>query len=645
MGSPFSHFLKGGFIGVDIFFVISGFLITSIISNEVSSGTFSFRGFYYRRAWRILPALIFVTLISIPFAWILLSPDRLAVFSQSLVGIGLFVSNVYFWLTSGYFSPAAEEQIMIHTWSLAVEEQYYIVFPLLFLMLWRRNKVFLGVSITLVMSLALAEFLGRVAPSAAFYFVFSRVWELLVGSLAGYYAFRYGLPDGRNGSYLWKVIGRNRNILGWFAAAGLIFSLIFYSSTLVIPGIMFLLPVGCAALLLICVYKDGLLYSALSARPMVGIGLISYSLYLFHQPVFAFLRVSQLDYPTLWQMLCALLAVVFLAWFSWAFVEQPFRKVKVNIWKTFLGLGGVVVGIVGLGLFGHLKEGFPSQRFNPVTVAAFESAVASPDRDRCHNRSPEGACHYNDETNATVFVVGDSHAVELAYGLSEPLSQQSIGTVHLSRSGCPPALTFETDVAGCSAWTEAVVEHLKNSSPGVVVFVYRHASYLFGVNDREKIKYPNLPNKPNNIQSGSSDDEKRRSYWASLEKMIELTRDAGHKVIVVQPFPEISRPIEAYLLHDAASASGSKTYTLPSVSRDYYIARSGKVRDRIDDFASKTDNVYVSDPMPVFCDEDTCYAVRDGVSLYFDDDHPSVAASTLFARNLLSDIGSASDSN
>lgn len=635
MGDPFSYYLGGGFIGVDVFFVISGFLITSIIFREMHAGTFTFHNFYERRAWRILPALILVTLVSALFAWELMSPEQLTRYSQSLVGIGLFASNIYFWLTSGYFATSSEELPMIHTWSLAVEEQFYVFFPLLLCFLWRRARVMTGLTVALIIGLVLAEVMGRFAPSAAFYLVVSRAWELLAGSLAGYFVARYGLPDGTSGPPVWQILGTYRTVLGWVGALGLAVSLAFYTGDFVTPGLLFIVPVGSAVLLLVCVHKDGLLCRVLAVKPMVAIGLISYSMYLWHQPVFAFLRIAYLDYPSPWIMTCAGFGVVLLAWLSWALVEQPFRKKKLHLLHAVIVLGGLMITITGIGLAGHIQNGFGPQRFDPVILAAFDAAAHSPDRDKCHNLPPYAACQYNIHALPMVTVLGDSHAVELTYSLAKTLKDYGYGVTHLSRSGCPPALTFETNVNGCANWITSAIDALENSPPATIILIYRHAFYLSGSNYRADITYPALPDTPHHIQSSNTADANRSTYWSSFQTMVMRLLSARHNVIVVQPFPEISRPITSYLLR---SEYDVETSSIISTSRAYYEARTADIREKLITLAENRNSIELFDPVPVFCDAQYCYAMRDGIPLYFDDNHPSVMGTDIITENLISII-------
>lgn len=222
---------KGGYVGVDIFFVISGFLITSILVEELDTGRFSILGFYERRARRILPALFLVLLVCIPFAYSLLLPNQLKDFSQSLIAVSLFVSNILFWQESGYFEPAAEEKPLLHTWSLAVEEQYYIVFPIFLLVFWTTGKPKLSSLLLLVAtaSLLLCEWGWRNSPSANFYLAPTRAWELLAGSLTAFVVAKFGV--------------QRNNIISWIGFFLIAFAIFGFNKNMPFPSSLGLVPV------------------------------------------------------------------------------------------------------------------------------------------------------------------------------------------------------------------------------------------------------------------------------------------------------------------------------------------------------------------------------------------------------------------
>lgn len=308
--APFS----GGYVGVDIFFVISGYLITSILIGDLRARQFSILRFYERRARRILPALIVMMAVCLPLAWALLLPEAFRDFSQSLVAVTLFASNVLFWLESGYFAPAAELKPLLHTWSLAVEEQYYIVVPLILWAFWRRGEARLAWALALLaaLSLAVCLWLAPRAPSANFYLLPSRAWELLAGSLCA-----FALRDG------W----RPKSELGALAGLGLIVAAVVgFDADTPFPSLWTLLPVGGTALIILCAQPGTRVAGLLSLPALVGVGLISYSAYLWHQPLFAFARAWTIFEPSTAAMLALSGLALGLGWLSWRFVEQPFRR-------------------------------------------------------------------------------------------------------------------------------------------------------------------------------------------------------------------------------------------------------------------------------------------------------------------------------
>lgn len=311
-------YISGGFVGVDVFFVISGYLITSIIAMELDKKEFSIVRFYERRARRILPALFVVLAITSITASFIMLPFELKVYGESLLGVIFFVSNFTFWQQSGYFAPAAELNPLLHTWSLAVEEQFYIIFPIVLAVLWRwrRHFVFIILLLTALGSLMLADMLSSRAPSANFYLLPTRVWELLVGALIALWLMYRPQPTGLSAELL--------------AGGGLVLvgaSLFLFNAATPFPSLYALIPVLGAGAIILAAQPETITGKLLSWRPMVAVGLISYSAYLWHQPLFAFARIfAQNNQPPLSLMLGLAITALILAWFSWAIIEQPFRN-------------------------------------------------------------------------------------------------------------------------------------------------------------------------------------------------------------------------------------------------------------------------------------------------------------------------------
>ena len=365
----------GGFVGVDIFFVISGYLITTILINDLEGDRFSIIRFYERRARRILPALFFVMAVSLPVAFAVMTPPQLEDFGQSLVAVALFVSNIFFYFSEdGYFAPQTELYPMLHTWSLAVEEQFYIVFPILLLLLWRfgRMSAFWVLGGIGLASLILAD-QGWRWPQANFYLALSRAWELLAGAFCAFVLTRRA-PMANNAL----------SLAGLVLVLGTIFLL---DKTYPFPGRYAVPTVLGTMLIILFATPQTWVGRVLSLKPILFLGLISYSAYLWHQPVLAFARIHWIVELPLWLKYAAILASLGLAWFSWHFVEQPFRKAKGGLLPGRRGLfvasgvGLAATIVLGVGL--SLGKGLPGRYPAPDFIAAGQFALPQIDNGYC----------------------------------------------------------------------------------------------------------------------------------------------------------------------------------------------------------------------------------------------------------------------
>ncbi|QPH53565.1 acyltransferase family protein [Pontivivens ytuae] len=608
------HFLSGGFLGVDIFFVISGYLITAIIAEEVAQGRFSIARFYERRARRILPALTVVLVATLPFAWAWMMPSQLEDYGASLVAVMLFASNILFFLQLDYFGPAAEELPLLHTWTLAVEEQFYIFFPLLMLAIWRFGpRVVVGVLVALfLLSLAASEVGWRVADEANFYLLPFRAWELLAGSLCA-------LAQRRFGQSRSEVLAG----IGLLMIAG---AILMFDKTTPMPSLWGLIPVGGTALVILFAATGTWTARLLSVRPMVAIGLISYSAYLWHQPLFAFARIRLLEPPSLPLMLTLAALSLVLAAISWRFVEQPFRRKEARwlparsaVFGATAAISGVVLA-VGLTLF--LRPGTPESHGLSARHAAYlQSARPSPQRADCHSTGgnqidPEQPCVFFAE-DARVAVFGDSHVVELSYALARLLERDGEGVIQLSQSACPPKYEAPPYSSLCARWTrEALDALLADETVTHVVVGYRLNSKLFGGHEQV---WPAQP-------ASFSEDDRDATMDALHGILAELAQTK--EVILVAQSPELPAPVTELVYRDFTDGYGN----LVGVSEAWWEARSRYERARRDELPA---GVSVVDPMGLFCAEGNCVAGRDGVAYYFDDDHLSIHGAELVAREIL----------
>ena len=365
---------SGGFVGVDVFFVISGYLITSIIIKEKEEGTFRLVNFYERRIRRILPALYLVSIFCIPFAWIFMLPDPLENFGQSLVATTLFSNNILLTLTAGYWDLAVEFKPLIHTWTLAVEEQYYVIFPLFLLITWSFGKrwIIIIISIIALMSLSAAQWGIRNHPEATFYLLPTRIWELLIGSLISFYLFKKKEPKGNQ---LLSIVG----------LLMVSYSIIKFDESTPFPSIYTLLPTVGTALIIIFTSPQTVLHRLLSKKFLVGVGLISYSAYLWHKPLFAFSRIYSIEEFDLALYSFLILLTFLLAFFTWKFVEVPFRKkekikaltvYKIKALTVYSLAMSVGVILVVSGYFFHITHGIPKRIFSDNSVESSDMYIS-----------------------------------------------------------------------------------------------------------------------------------------------------------------------------------------------------------------------------------------------------------------------------
>lgn len=447
----------GGFVGVDVFFVISGYLITALLLADLDRGRFSLATFYERRARRILPALFFVMACCIPPALIWMLPGAFQDFAEAAGTVALFLSNFLFIEKLDYFAPAAETNPLLHTWSLAVEEQFYIVFPPILWALWRMGGTRLALAGTLVLALAsfgLSEWAWRAFPAQNFFFSPSRAWELLAGAFCA-----FALRDDRWPRLATGPGGAWRDALALAGLAAIGLAVAVYDTDTPFPSVYALLPVAGAALIILFARPSALVTRLLSLRAMVGIGLISFSAYLWHQPLFAFARVLQGAHPGGGVMLALSALSLLLAALTWAYVEQPFRthgtapaRLLSRRWQVFGASGVAIAGFTAFGIWGHLTDGradiwltnaAPMERQTYLLLEAARAGGGSEGTGPCRfdirALTPEITQRLQrcrDQHGAGVAILGDSHAIDLARALLENSAAPFL--FGLSRGGCRP---------------------------------------------------------------------------------------------------------------------------------------------------------------------------------------------------------------
>jgi peptidoglycan/LPS O-acetylase OafA/YrhL len=605
---------SGGFVGVDVFFVISGYLITTIILIDLAQGRFSIARFYERRARRILPALTVVLLACLPFSWAWMMPRELELFGKSLISTAMFGSNIQFWRESGYFDTATDLKPLLHTWSLAVEEQFYLIFPLVLAVIWRwrRGLAMPALLVVGLASLILAEWGARNAPSANFYLLPSRIWEFLIGALVATRHIRM------SGTIAPRVLAE----CGGFAGLGLIIYAVFnFDATSAMPSLLTLIPAGGTALVLGLAQSGTIVARLLSWRPLVGIGLISYSAYLWHQPVLAFARIRLISSPEGGVMVVLLAATFGLAWISWRYVERPFRG------TAALLPGGWRIGIASLSSIGAAcmigavllaGNGFGG-RLSPAglrfdSVAGMQEPLApnyglNADCDAGRFVTP-ATCSLSDRPEIALW--GDSYAMHLAQAMRYSASARPFIQLTLSQCGPIPGLAQNgtlTAWQSCISFNdEALVWILAHESIEVVVL-----SSPFGQADA------GLFTRNGSMVLGR--ETRQTAMAVSLDNLALEMAAAGKRLVIVSPPPRTGLDLGLCYMRSRLMGLAPNSCDFPQTVD---LIHNPLPHDLLQRLELRAPVIWLKD---LLCQSGICRTYLDGVPLYRDTGHLSVAGS------------------
>ena len=584
----------GGFIGVDIFFVISGFLITGIIAREIDAGAFSILKFYERRARRILPALLaMIAFVLGMSSWLFLPSDLEGVAPSALAAIG-FIANVWLFTQTGYFQASAETTPLLHTWSLGVEEQFYIGVPILLILIARfapgwRVQTLLGLT---AVSFAWAVFKQADTDGFAFYMLPPRAWELLAGSLLA-----MGVVPAVRQRWLAEIVCA-------LALATIVLATTFYDHGTVFPGVTALAPVVAAAALIHCA-PGTLSGRLLSLKGPVWIGLISYSLYLWHWPLIVFWKYAHNGEMSGLASAVIIAASILVAWASWRWIEQPFRSPvrfpKERIWR-WSGAGVALASAASIAL---LLQGGWASRFDEQTLHyARAAADYSPVRAECITDAisdhPQ-SCTLGANTAPTAIIWGDSHAVEIAWVLGERHGAHGKAIMQRTRGSCPPAVGYEVARdPRCTQFNANVIEELAATPSITTVYL---AAYW------------------------ASDNYRLAKVDRQLDATITQLQALGKQVVLIGPIPSQSGPVPRLLALEGDAA--------PTRSASEFAEATRWFTQHYPDW--RTRGVSIIEPLPMLTEGERTVIVAGGQPLYYDNHHLSLAGARHILEGYLQD--------
>jgi len=641
---------SGGFVGVDVFFVISGYLITTIIISEMAEEKFSIINFYERRARRILPVLFFMMAVCLPFAWLWMSPAYLRDFGQSLVAVSIFSSNILFWLESGYFDTAAELKPLLHTWSLSVEEQYYIFFPIFLMLAWKLGVKWILIFLLIIffVSLSIAVWGTQYSTdnkiiSGAFFLLPARVWELLIGIFAAFYL--------KYNTYLKShSLNQALSILGLVM---IIYSIIAFDETTPFPSLYSLIPTTGTVLLILCSVPKTYVHKFLSLKYIVVIGLISYSAYLWHQPILAFARHRLLGDVSDVILIALCLTSLAMAWFSWRFVESPFRNKTMFNRKSIFAMSAVgSIIFFALGFFLHVNTITPSK------VIFSHKEISIPYKyhgiiDKGRECSPplllldEKPCEiFGGGRLGEVIIVGDSHARVLSESF-----YSSVDSFHklvdLTASACPFLLDLNIYIDRtliCSSdYQLARKKILIERRNSTVVYQARLPLYFYG-NGFDNGKPGGNEIRARIRFTGKKTffdiEEERQHFIESLINSLEFIANNNKNLILILPsFSNGWDPVDRLFAMESQGRSLQEARNYLAIQKNVVNQRVDRLRGELLSMSKRFDNVIIVDPNRYFCSEEFCSPLSSNDELFFTDaDHFSLKTNNLIFNEVLNSM-------
>ncbi len=635
----FPGWLSGGFVGVDVFFVISGFLISSIIFQALERREFSIRNFYARRINRIFPALIIVLAFCLVAGWFILLPDEFKQLGLHITSSAGFVQNITLVRESGYFDRSSELKPLLHLWSLAIEEQYYLFYPLLMWAAWhiRKRYVFGLIAFLAIVSFTLnVNFITNHSVST-FFLPHTRVWELLAGGLLAFIISLKNKPASLNFlSHNTKHLVIARNSASAFGLFLLFASVFIIKRDNFFPGWWALAPVAGTWLIIFAGPNSWINKYIIGNKPMVFIGLISYPLYLWHWPLLSFATIMESELPSVEIRVGAVVLSFALAWLTYRFLERPLRTWRKTRIKVIL-LCALLVVVAAAGFLIYTHGGYANRIKNNKHIAPIEesrwikSAAPCNQIDGLPNISEK--CVVSDATKKpSVALIGDSHAGSLNYGIATEYLKRGRSLLLATEGGCPPLYDVQfadqNRSKACHSKIDITFDYIL-SNPTVQTVILAMLGGPYHIEDQRTEK--------EDAKDANNWDLKKNTLAQSLSKTLDKLTKANKEIIFVIDWP--------YLTTNPESCIDSRPLRLTNkiknpclITRREHDLRTSEYRDLIFSVLKKYPNVKTFDSSRYFCDDQYCHGMKDGEPLYWDKNHLSVYGSEYIADKFFREI-------
>ena len=649
-------YFSGGYLGVDIFFVISGFLITSIILEEISLEKFSLINFYERRIRRLFPALIVVIITTSFLFEIVFLETEIKKLVVSIISTILFYANFYFQDIGSYFSPLNEQQPLLHTWSLSIEEQFYLIFPIFLVLFFKKiNLAFILIILFALFSISLSQFGGNLKfsypyvenhlsffalPQFAFYFTLTRIWEILVGCLLALFLFN----NKKNFENRYLVL------LGYLL---IVLSILFFDRNTLHPSIITLIPITGTLLVLLYSsenFNESGVFVIFNNYILLKIGLISYSLYLWHQPIYQFFnQIYFIDTNNLVKFFIIFLLLI-LSFFSFKFIEQPFRdKRKISQKNIFIFYILSTILIILFCLYSLYLRDFSKKYSALVYDISNFSKYYENNNFNCSTSaenyiSPNNACILGNEQKTELALIGDSHLDLISKELKKELTLLGVSAYQFSYGGCVPSLNLQVYNDKryiCNKYFTEVLNKLKNEPNIKKIVLFSRWSF--------NLKGERFNNKEGGIEIGNghyfipinSDvlvEKKIRQeeILKNIEIFIKKIKNLDKDIYIVMPTPEMGWEVPNNLARILHYKNKIEKNTL-SISKKVFDERNSEIYKFFSNLKQNY-NLNLIYPNDIFCDNLKCFSHKNNIPLFFDDDHLSIEGSKLLSKKIINHI-------